>query len=243
MSQSVLVLTLALAFGAIAAVGIAMRTAAATRAIRALVILTIAVASAAVAYASFASGLRVNLTPSMPIGIYRLEHLPPGGVERGDIVAVCAPTDAARLGRRRGYLSDGPCPSHTELLLKAVAGVAGDGVTVMRGVDVDGCLLPDSVPVAFDRAGRRLESWPAGSYRLGRGQVWLYADNHRSWDSRYWGPADTADIRARALPLLVFPPFRGEPDCGAARSAGPHPRPARAEGKEYILCLICVVFL
>lgn len=88
-----------------------------------------------------------------------------------------------------------------------------------RKTSTNGCLLPESVPVPFDRAGRRLEPWPAGRYRLRRDQLWLFADNPRSWDSRYWGPGSTADIRALALPLLVFPPFRstsGERGCGAA---------------------------
>ena len=58
----------------------------------------------------------------MPLGIYRLEPLPAAGVVRGMVVAVCAPDDAAELGRRRGYLATGPCPHDSELLLKVVAG-------------------------------------------------------------------------------------------------------------------------
>jgi len=160
----------------------------------------------ACALASFGSKLRVNFTPSMPLGIYRLKPLPTSGVARGMVVAVCAPDAAADLGRRRGYLSSGPCPHDTEQLLKVVAGVPGDHVAVSPdGVAVNGCPLPDSRPIALDRAGRRLSPWPRSDDHLGWGQVWLYAGNSRSWDSRYWGPGALGDIIARAIPVLVVP--------------------------------------
>jgi conjugative transfer signal peptidase TraF len=160
----------------------------------------------AVAFATFGSRLRVNFTASMPLGIYRLEPLRNSDVARGMIVAVCAPGEAADLGRLRGYLSTGPCPDDTEPLLKVAAGVPGDHVAVSaEGVAVNGCLLPDSRPIALDRAGRRVPPWPRGDYRLGQGQVWLYGSNPRSWDSRYWGPGAARDIIARAVPILVAP--------------------------------------
>lgn len=151
-----------------------------------------------------ATDFHFNLTPSMPIGIYRLTPLSKSGVERGGFVAVCAPPVAAELGRRRGYLAAGRCPTAAEPLLKVVAAVAGDSVTVSaNGVTVNGCLLPHSRALSHDAAGRRLSPWPQGHYRLSRGDFWLYADNDRSWDSRYWGPGQAAAVRAMAFPLLV----------------------------------------
>lgn len=66
-------------------------------------------------------------------------------------------------------------------------------------------------PLSFDAAGRRLFPWPRGHYRLRPGELWLYADNDRSWDSRYWGPAQADAVRARALPLLVAEARRTRP--------------------------------
>ena len=126
------------------------------------------------------------------------------------VVAVCAPDDAADLGRRRGYLSAGSCPRDTEPLLKIVAGVPGDDVVVSaEGVAVNGCALPNSAPLAFDQSDRRMSVWPSGPYRLRPNQLWLYASNPRSWDSRYWGPGGVAGIVARAVPLLMasVPPY------------------------------------
>ena len=46
-----------------------------------------------------------------------------------------------------------------------------------------------------------MSPWPSGRYHLGRGQVWLHAENDRSWNSRHWGLAPMGDIPARAFPL------------------------------------------
>ena len=235
MSQPELVLAFALTFGALATALIARTASARTRSTRAFVLAVPAVTIVAM-FAIFGSDLRVKFTPSMPLGIYRLEPLP-GGVERGMFVAVCAPADVADLGRDRGYLARGPCPGDTEPLLKVVAGVPGDDVTVSaRGVAVNGCVLPNSAPLAFDRSDRPLKAWPSGHYHLGPKQLWLYTGNPRSWDSRYWGPAVTTSIMGTAVPRLVVPSFRstsGEPACGAARSAGPASSP-RLESKTVI---------
>ena len=171
-----------------------------------------------IVYAIAAIDLHFNFTPSMPLGIYRLTPIPKGGIQRGMFVVVCAPLVAAELGRRRGYLAAGRCLTETEPLLKVVAAVAGDAVAVSAdGVAVNGCLSPHSRALSHDAAGRPLSPWPQGHFQLRGGQLWLYADNDRSWDSRYWGPAQTADVRARALPLLVLPavpgPTSGQQGC------------------------------
>jgi conjugative transfer signal peptidase TraF len=228
MSQSELILALTLTFGALASAWIARIGSAKTLSTRAFVLAVPAVTIVAM-FAIFGSDLRVNFTTSMPLGIYRLEALPSNGFARGMFVVTCAPAAAAAVGRDRGYLARGPCSGDTEPLLKVVAGVPGDEVTVSTpGVAVNGCVLPNSAPLAFDRSDRPLKAWPLGRYHLAPNQLWLYADNPRSWDSRYWGPAAAASILARAVPLLVLPSFRstsGEPGCGAARFAGPASSP------------------
>jgi conjugative transfer signal peptidase TraF len=158
-----------------------------------------------IVHAIAAIGLHFNFTPSMPIGIYRLTPLSKSGVERSSFVAVCAPPVAAELGRRRGYLAAGRCPTTAEPLLKIVAAVAGDSVTVSaKGVAVNGCLLPHSRAFSHDAAGRRLSPWPHGHFQLRRGELWLYAANGRSWDSRYFGPLKDTNVVARAFLLSTI---------------------------------------
>jgi conjugative transfer signal peptidase TraF len=152
------------------------------------------------------AGLRLNASASIPPGIYRFTGISPHEIRRGMLVAVCAPSGAAQLGRRRGYVSSGECAENSEPLLKTVAAVAGDDIAISpSGVSVNGRLLRDSKPLAFDHAGRPLVSWPPGHFRTSRGAIWLHADHERSWDSRYWGPVPARNVLAKAVPVLVNP--------------------------------------
>jgi conjugative transfer signal peptidase TraF len=218
MTQSVLVLLFALASGLLGAAVIADSTFSKTQRLRVLRLCLIIAVVVGIAYAIVALDLRCNFTPSMPLGIYRLAPVPKSGVQRGMLLAVCAPRDVANLGRRRGYLGIGPCSPDAEPLLKVVAAVPGDLVTVSaNGVAVDGCPLPHSRPLALDSGGRRLSGWRHGQFQLRRGQLWLYASNNRSWDSRYWGPASATAIVARAIPLLTLSGKSGHVGCPNAR--------------------------
>lgn len=73
-----------------------------------------------------------------------------------------------------------------------------------KGVAVNGCLLPHSRAFSHDAAGRRLSPWPHGHFQLRRGELWLYAANGRSWDSRYFGPLKDTNAVARAFLLRQF---------------------------------------
>jgi conjugative transfer signal peptidase TraF len=213
MSQPVLTATFALLIAVILTATIAI-VASATETLSRAIKLTVVGASIALAVVGLQrADLRINFTGSMPIGIYLLSPLPPGAVKRGMIVAACAPSKAAEMGHQRGYLAAGSCADRTELLLKFVAATAGDEVDVTpAGVSVNSCRLDLSRSAARDRSGRKLTRWPGGHYRLSTGQVWLYAANDQSWDSRYWGPASDGDIVGEALPLLVFSvPLRSGP--------------------------------
>ncbi len=202
MSQPVITATLALIVAVVVATTTAIATVASERLERAIKLLVLAAVVAFAFIVLWCANLRINFTGSVPIGIYLLSPLPPEALKRGMLVAACAPAYAAKLGLQRGYLAAGPCASDTELLLKYVVATGGDVIDVrVNGVSVNGCLLPHSRPVARDRLGRRLEQWSAGRYHLADGQIWLYADNDHSWDSRYWGPSDISTIIGSASPL------------------------------------------
>jgi len=206
MGQPVLMATLTLAITIIFTAGIAIVTLAAKTVTRAVMLVGVVAVIAFAVVALQRADLRINFTGSMPVGIYSLSPLPPAAAKRGMIVAACAPSRAAEIGRQRGYLAAGPCADRTELLLKLVVAIAGDEVDVTPAfVSVNSCRLDLSRSTASDRSRRKLTRWPGGHYRLSAGQVWLYAANGHSWDSRYWGPASEGDIVGEALPLFVFP--------------------------------------
>jgi conjugative transfer signal peptidase TraF len=135
-----------------------------------------------------ATGLRFNVTASMPRGLWRAGAGEP--IERGEIVTVCPPDRAdIREAAQRGYIPTGVCSGGYEPLLKPVAAVAGDLVTVTpQGITVDGQLVANTAPLAEDEAGRKLHPIPVGAYRVAPGEVWLLSGHdQRSFDSRYFG--------------------------------------------------------
>ena len=161
----------------------------------------IAVAAAAVVVAH-SVGLRLNLTPSLPRGVYMLRS---GVPTRGARVAACLPTEAASLGRERGYLGKGTCASRSAPVLKFVAATAGDVVAVGADITVNGKHLQPAPPLE-DRAGRLLAIFPAGRYELASDELWLYSASLHSWDSRFFGPVPVENVLGVVRPLWTWGP-------------------------------------
>jgi conjugative transfer signal peptidase TraF len=164
--------------------------------------------------AAYSAGLRLNTTASAPRGLWRLAHIDPARVKPGDLVSVCPPAERVVIAMRvRGFIGPGDCPqTQTEPLLKPVVAVAGDRVRVQPGgpVAVNGMPLPNSAPLA------RMPAWPAGSYQVPAGQVWLLSSYARgSFDSRYFGPVPAENIRGEAIPVLIV----GDAGCLTVRPA------------------------
>ena len=155
---------------------------------------------------AYAVGIRLNSTASMPRGVWRV--LPVSTVSRGNIVTACLPVSKQTiLAVKRAYLQHGRCPSGLEPVVKPVAAVMGDVVTVTAyGVAVNGSAIPNTEALPEDSAGRPLAAMPQGNYRVSNGEIWLIAPaNPRSWDSRYFGPVPVSAIQGAAQPLWVMP--------------------------------------
>jgi conjugative transfer signal peptidase TraF len=150
-------------------------------------------------------GVRINATDSMPRGLWRVRSNV--AIERGEIVTVCPPdrTDI-REAVRRGYIPNGGCAGGYEPLVKPIAAIAGDLVTVTsKGVAVDGTPVTDTRQLARDEAGRPLHPMPLGSYRVPAGEIWLLSGHDpRSFDSRYFGPVPAKNVQGVARPLWVL---------------------------------------
>jgi conjugative transfer signal peptidase TraF len=162
---------------------------------------------AATGLMAYAAGFRVNTTPSMPLGVWRIEpHT--AALHPGDVVTFCPPDTAVfRAATERGYVPRGGCASGVEPLLKPVVAVEGDVVTVTPdGVAVNGSPIPGSAPLVRDTAGRPLRPLPPGDYRLASGELWLLSTyTPRSWDSRYFGAVPAASIVGVARPVWLVP--------------------------------------
>jgi len=159
-------------------------------------------------FAFEALGLRINLSASMPVGLYRLAPCGDGGgpaLRPGDLVAV--DTDVAarsneklRFFRERGYLTF--TGSARDLLLKELAGRGGELIE-----EIDGRLRVGdrelSAVGSFRSATARGEALPEVSfpYRVPPGELWLSSDHRWGIDSRYFGgvPLHAVACRVEAL--------------------------------------------
>lgn len=149
-------------------------------------------------------GLRINLTPSAPLGLWRIVKLE-RPVIVGDRVFVCLPlSDAMREGLRRGYLRKGLCPGHAAPLIKTVAAGAGQHVAVSDIVEINGHRLCHSRLMTADGRGRPLIAHPGGI--IPEGYIHLHSDYEGSFDSRYFGPVPVASILGLAEEVITRDP-------------------------------------
>ncbi|ODT64902.1 MAG: conjugative transfer signal peptidase TraF [Pelagibacterium sp. SCN 63-23] len=158
----------------------------------------------ALAACGFWGGMRLNLTPSYPLGIWRIQPIDREAVI-GDLVFICPPgTPAFVLGVERGYLPTGSCPSGTAPLIKTVVAVAGQVVKVEHTIAIDGIELQNSGVRSTDAQSRPLSVFAGG--QVPPGSVFLHSDFGGSYDSRYFGPLPADGILGLAAPVLVLSP-------------------------------------
>lgn len=147
-------------------------------------------------------GLRINTTPSEPLGVWRIAPLD-RPVRPGDLVFVCPPeTDAVFEGFARGYLRAGLCPGGFGPLIKMIAAVAGQRVEVAGRVTIDGRPIASSNLVSRDGRGRPLHPYEGGT--VPAGFLFLHSPFPGSWDSRYFGPVPSSGVLGLAKQVLTY---------------------------------------
>jgi conjugative transfer signal peptidase TraF len=165
-----------------------------------------ALAAASFVLVAWRENVRLNLTGSMPVGLWRIEPVIRAPA-KGQVVSVCLSDKEARFALDRGYIAAGECPLNAEPLIKPVVATAGDAVSVSPfGIAVNGREIEGTALRPVDTAGRPLHAVPTGSYQVKSGEVWLAsAHDPRSFDSRYFGPVLLLNVRGIAVPVLVAP--------------------------------------
>jgi conjugative transfer signal peptidase TraF len=151
--------------------------------------------------ALYASAARwvYNPSDSVPRGWYRIEPVESSqpALHVGGIVLARLSAEVAALAARRGYLPD-RIP-----LLKRIGAMAPQRVCMAQRT-----VYVDHVPVALARGadgqGRSLPLW-SHCRTLRDGELFLLsATNPASFDSRYFGPIDTAAVIGRAQPMWTW---------------------------------------
>ena len=146
-------------------------------------------------------GLRINTSPSLPLGLYVVTT-----DGSANLIEFCPAEPFAALSLVRGYRDPGACRDGGAPLLKPVVAKAGDLVELSwRGISVNGFLLPNTAPLSKDTKDCPLEPWHFGRFLVAPGTVWVASSYHsRSFDSRYFGPVYTTAIRHRLKAFLTL---------------------------------------
>jgi conjugative transfer signal peptidase TraF len=165
-----------------------------------LALLSSALAVTAIAGTLHFSGIRVNASASLPIGLYRVT-----ADQSAKLIEFCPAEPFGSSSANRAYRGKGNCPDGAEPLMKPIVAMPGDTVHFSAvGVAVNGALLPNSAPLPFDTKHRLLQHWPFGKYRVASETVWVISSyNPRSFDSRYFGPIPTTAVRSHLRPLFT----------------------------------------
>lgn len=153
---------------------------------------------------ALAGGYRINLTPSEPLGLWRI--VPLGRPVAGnDLVFICPPaTVEMREARARGYLRSGSCPGGVAPLIKTVIAVAGQHVEIGASVSVEGRVVSSSSLASRDGSDRPLA--PSASGTVPPGYVFLHSAFPGSFDSRYFGSVPASGVLGLAQEVLTYAP-------------------------------------
>ena len=150
------------------------------------------------------SGIRVNTSPSLPLGIYKTSQ---AAVSKDTLVLFCPPLQSVfEEARARDYIGAGFCPDGFREMMKKVVAVTGDRVSITaQGVTVNGLLLPHSTPLQVDGKGRPLPQLTLSFSQLGEEELLLMGDRSAtSFDARYFGIVSRTQVKFVVRPLLTW---------------------------------------
>ena len=132
----------------------------------------------------------LNLSLSVPVGLYRLEG---GNPHRGGLAVIRLRQPWRDLAAAREYLPAGAS------LIKPVAALAGDRVCRSGdAITINGRLAAVAQPA--DKSGRGLPKWE-GCQTLIKGEVFLLSGTEGSFDGRYFGVTPRSALIANAVPV------------------------------------------
>jgi conjugative transfer signal peptidase TraF len=150
----------------------------------------------------------INITDSMPIGLYKKVDI--NNLENGDIVSVCLDNNKARLAIQNSIIvANEQCNNGSQMLIKEIIATPNDQIEITE-TDMD-VTLGDTVyrypapRYSFSPRTKEpvLTLISTGTYRSTG--YWLYGsyDYEKSWDSRYFGEVAKENIINKLEPIFV----------------------------------------
>lgn len=153
----------------------------------------------------WAGRITLNLTDSMPIGLWRLKAVPALDESyRGRVVSFCPPdTEIFKAAKRQGILHEGRCEGGYMPLLKEIRALPGDVIEYSDGFSVNGEAIPNSEIHAVSLGNISMPIFRRAIVPAGK--VWLIGSHSGlSFDSRYFGFVDHDRLVGLAEPLFIF---------------------------------------
>ncbi|HAU1321515.1 TPA: conjugative transfer signal peptidase TraF [Legionella pneumophila] len=151
-----------------------------------------------------AMGFRINLTESIPIGLYRITS--EASIKNTYVIFCPDNRESFRLARDRGYIDHSLYCDGYGYLMKKVVAVSGDILSVTnKGVFVNQILTPYSKPKLQDGMKRSLPQWQVMDYQLQNDEVMtMTSQSEWSFDGRYYGLVHTGQIKGMITPIWVI---------------------------------------
>lgn len=151
-----------------------------------------------------AMGFRINLTESIPIGLYRITST--DTVKNAYVIFCPDDRKSFKLARDRGYIDHGLYCNGYGYLMKKVVAIFGDILSVTNeGVFVNQILVPYSKPKLQDGMNRALPQWQVMNYQLQKNEIMtMTSQSEWSFDGRYYGLVHTKQIKGMITPIWVI---------------------------------------
>jgi conjugative transfer signal peptidase TraF len=156
------------------------------------------------AYLLVGMGFRINLTDSIPTGLYRITH--DGNLKNAFVIFCPVDNQAFRLGLNRGYIDHGLYCGGYGYLMKKVVATPGDILSVTNdGVFVNQERIPFSKPKIEDGLNRLLPQWQVSNYQLKEDEfMTMTSQSEWSFDGRYYGLIHIRQIKGMLRPIWVI---------------------------------------
>lgn len=147
--------------------------------------------------------IRINTTPSIPLGIYRLSR-ENTDITKGNIVLFCLNHKYKKIAKARKYLSAGKCSYSLSPIGKHVVASYPDKVKISSdGIHVNGHLIKSTRPLAHDKDGRKLIHAEIHK-QLEQNEFIVASSKTDSFDSRYYGIVKRKDIQGKLKEVLII---------------------------------------
>ena len=147
------------------------------------------------AFLYFGPTLLLNLTPSIPKGVYLVD--PSNSLKKGEIVVFRPPMAVYRALGKRPWLNE------EKFFIKPIAAVSGDEVCKLENSVVINQTTELSV-LRTDSQGKLLPKFD-GCKTIGAHEFLpISTYSSRSFDGRYFGPIPTSAILGKAIPVFTW---------------------------------------